>query len=190
MGSEGMSAADVAAVTGGNRNGYGFGSDGAFWLLVLLLFGGYGGFGGNRGGGFMGAEVQRGFDQQATQAGLSGIQAQLSNGFMSAEVAECNRQMNTIQTLGGLGLANVQSFNQVNNSIRDVINNDNRLAQNLMDKLCQLELDAVKNENTKLLAEKAGLQAVIDNRNQTDNIVERVLRAIGGNGNCSCGYNF
>lgn len=121
---------------------------------------------------------------------MSNIQTQLANGLMSAEVAACNRQMNTIQTLGGLGLANVQSFNQVNNSIRDVIDNDNRLAQNLMDKLCQLELDAVKNENTKLLAEKAGLQAVIDNRNQTDNIVERVLRAIGGNGNCACGYNF
>lgn len=189
MGSEGMSATDALALTGGNRNGYGFGQDGAFWLLVLLLFG-YGGFGGNRGGGPMGAEIQRGFDQQATQAGLNNIQMQLANSFMNAEVAECGRQMNVIQTLGGLGLANVQSFNQVNSSIRDVIDNDNRLAQNLMDKLCQLELDAVKNENTKLLAEKAGLQAIIDNRNQTDNIVERVLRAIGGNCNCSCGYSF
>ena len=48
----GLSAADVAAVTGNNGFG-GFGGDGAWWLLVLFLFafngngwGGNGGFGG------------------------------------------------------------------------------------------------------------------------------------------------
>lgn len=53
-----LSPADIAVLSGqtGNRNndGYGFG-DNAWWIIVLLLFGwgrnGFGGFGGNSGGG-------------------------------------------------------------------------------------------------------------------------------------------
>ena len=48
-----MSVADMAAVCGNNRgydDGFGFGGNGAWWLIVLLLFGwgrnGFGGFGG------------------------------------------------------------------------------------------------------------------------------------------------
>lgn len=48
---DGLTAADVAAVTG-NNNGFGFGGDGAWWIIILFLFafcGGWGnnGFGGN-----------------------------------------------------------------------------------------------------------------------------------------------
>lgn len=32
----GLSAADVAAVTG--NNGFGFGNDGAWWILILFIF--------------------------------------------------------------------------------------------------------------------------------------------------------
>ena len=48
---EGLSAADLAAVLG-NNNGDGFNGNGAWWLLILLIFanngwGNNGGFGGN-----------------------------------------------------------------------------------------------------------------------------------------------
>lgn len=90
--SEGLSAADVAAVTG--NGGFGnWGGDGAWWLIILFLFmfngnwGNGGGFGGY-GDGY--SEVQRGFDQSAIMGGLSGIQSSLTNGFVDTASALCN----------------------------------------------------------------------------------------------------
>ena len=34
---DGLTAADVAAVTGGN-SGFGLGGDGAWWIIILFLF--------------------------------------------------------------------------------------------------------------------------------------------------------
>lgn len=92
--------------------GYGNGGDGMFggnwawWIIILLIFGGWGngwgtGFGGN-GGGY--SEVQRGFDQSAVMNGINGISTGLcngfagvtqavSNGFAQAEIAANSRQM-------------------------------------------------------------------------------------------------
>ena len=90
--SEGMGAADLAAITRGN-DGYGFGGDGAWWLIILFLFmfnGNWGnGYGGGYGGG-VGSEVQRGFDQSAVMGGLSGIQSSITNGFVDTAAALCN----------------------------------------------------------------------------------------------------
>lgn len=93
---EGLSAADVAAVTGNGGFGNGFGGDGAWWLLVLFLFAfngnwgnGWGNNGGN-GGGYVVSDVQRGFDQNAIMSGLSGIQSSLTSGFVDTASALCN----------------------------------------------------------------------------------------------------
>lgn len=111
----GMSAADVAAVVGNNRSnndGFGFGGDGAYLLLFLLLAmngnwgNGNGGFGGNSGWGasapyFYNAqtqnEVSRGFDQAAIAGTLGGINSAICNGFANAESAAANRQMAGMQ---------------------------------------------------------------------------------------------
>lgn len=90
--SEGMSAADIAAVTRNDGFG-GFGGDGAWWLIVLFLFmfngwGGYGYGGGMNGG--VGSEVQRGFDQSAVMGGLGSIQSSITNGFVDTAAALCN----------------------------------------------------------------------------------------------------
>lgn len=49
--SNGVSLADIAAVTGNNRNNDGMWGDGAWWIVILLIFGwgnnGWGGFGVN-----------------------------------------------------------------------------------------------------------------------------------------------
>lgn len=114
---------------GGYGNGFGFGGgdSGAWWLLILLFaMGGWGngfGFGGN-GGGFVGADVQRGFDQNALMTGLNGLQnsvtsgfgdlqtalcggfatvnSNISNGFSQAEIGENARQMANMQQLFGI----------------------------------------------------------------------------------------
>ena len=89
----GLSAADIAAVTG-NNGGFGnWGGDGAWWLIILFLFmfnGNWGnGFGGGYGGG-VGGEVQRGFDQSAVMGGLGSIQSAVTNGFVDTAAALCN----------------------------------------------------------------------------------------------------
>ena len=89
--SEGMGAADLAAITRGN-DGWGFGGDGAWWLIILFLFM----FNGNWGNGFggygnsVGNEVQRGFDQSAIMGGLNGLQSSVINGFSNTSAALCN----------------------------------------------------------------------------------------------------
>ena len=95
----GLSAADVAAVTGnGNGFGNGWGGDGAWWLLVLFLFAFNGNWGnngwGNNGNGsgatYVVSDVQRGFDQSAVMSGLSGIQSAVTNGFVDTATSLCN----------------------------------------------------------------------------------------------------
>lgn len=99
-----MSPADVAAITGNGGLGS-FGGDGAWLILILLLFAafsgnGWGGYGnGNNAVPYqfnnMNNDVQRGFDQQAVMAGLNGIQAGLSN--IGTQLS--NNRFDTITTL-------------------------------------------------------------------------------------------
>jgi len=90
----GLSAADIAAVTG-NNGGFGnWGGDGAWWLIILFLFifnGNWGNWGGNGNGGYgTYSEVQRGFDQSAVMGGLNGIQSAVTNGFVDTASSLCN----------------------------------------------------------------------------------------------------
>lgn len=209
----GMSPADVAAVMNNNGNGWGFGNDsGAWWIIILFLFafmgnGNWGGGGYGGGAPYIGAtaDMQRGFDQQATQSSIAALQAQVGNGFADAAVARCagdanitaavtNAQFGVTQAIGGakdtlalglnqLAMANQQGFydnkagqadlkytiatencadrQAISDGIRDLMaqstNNTNAIVQsqtqgiqNIMDKLCQLELDNVKRENDQL----------------------------------------
>ena len=78
----------------------------SWWIIILLIFGGWGngwgGFGNNGGG--VGSEVQRGFDQSAVMNGINnlatgqcngfaGVTQAISNGFAQAEIAANSRQM-------------------------------------------------------------------------------------------------
>lgn len=135
-----MSAADLAAVVG-NRNdgGFGFGGDGAWWiiLLFLVLFNGNNGWGGNGNGGAGGlypwmnqAEITSGgFRDQmissnidAIQASVSGLSTQLcnccsdmqatvQNGFAQAEIAANGRQMANMNQAFAAQTAVAQNFN-------------------------------------------------------------------------------
>lgn len=111
-----LTAADVAAVMNGGNNGRGFGwgGDGAWWVLILFLFA-FGGGLGNGGyiNGGVGAEMQRGFDQQATQGTLASLQNQIGAGFSNAAVAQCNAQTNLLQAMN----ANQNATNQAMNTL-------------------------------------------------------------------------
>lgn len=118
----GMTAADVAAVVGNNRNdGLGFGGDGAYLLLFLILMMGGGMWGNNGmwGNGFGGLnapyfynaqtqnEVARGFDQSAINTALTGISGAVSSGFAGVNQGLCNGFAGVNQTVSN-GFANAE----------------------------------------------------------------------------------
>lgn len=90
MFSNGVSLADIAAVTGNNRDNDGMWGNGAWWIVILLIFG-WGGFGNNGWGNGNGmgstaaaytdSAIQRGFDNQAVISKLDGITNGLCDGF-------------------------------------------------------------------------------------------------------------
>lgn len=138
-------------------NGFGFGGDSAWWIIILLIFGGWGNNGwGNNGGGY-GAEIQRGFDQSALTTGINGIQTSMLNGFnnLQSNFQNCcceNR----------LGLADVKytvateacaDRNAISMALRDVIEANNNSTQKILDTMCQDKIDA-KNETIAMLRQQ------------------------------------
>lgn len=175
----GLSAADVAAVTGGNRGGlFGNGTDGGlFWIVILFLFammGGWGnGFGGNGGGAvnyYNG--VQEGFNQASVMNGIAAIQtAQNANQTsllqtLNANQIAQNNQMNTLamslqncccENRAGLAdlkytvaTENCADRQALSDGLRDVIASQTANTQAILDKLCQQEIDALKTQNANL----------------------------------------
>lgn len=181
----GLSAADVAAVTG--NNGFGFGGDGAWWLLVLFLFAFNGnrwgnGFGG--GGGFnpllmanQNNDIQRGFDQQTIVNGIAGI----NNALANAEVSRCNAQANVLAAINNSENITTAGMNSLAMNLQNsACENRAQVAdlkytiateaaatraasqagtQQVIDKLCQLELDGIKQTYENRMA---GMQNQID----------------------------
>lgn len=151
----GLSVADIAAVTG-NRNGIGgmgYG-DGSFWIIILFLFAwmgnGWGGFGNAGGNGAVNVEndVQRGFDQQAVMSGLNGLNAAMATGFSNAEISRCNTQANILQTL--------------NNNQNATTANMNALAMSLQNCCCENRSNVADLKYTIATENCADRQAVAD----------------------------
>ena len=142
--------------------GDGFGANG-WWIILLFLFaGGFGGFGGygNNGAGFVGADVQRGFDQNAVMSGVgnlqngitsgfgdiqtalcggfAGVNAAINSGFAQAEIGENARQMANMNQMFALQTS-------IGNGIRDIISNQTANTERILGTLCQDKIDA-KNE--------------------------------------------
>lgn len=171
------SLSDIAAVT--NRNdGYCndmFGGNGAFWLIILLLFGwgrgGYGfggGFGGGQGGGY-------GYPCCGTPA----TQADLSAAFASNSV---------LSGINGIDSTLCQGFNGINTAILQNGYNTqagiNTLSHQLADCCCttQRAIDSVKYENaTNTCAIQNTIQNttrdVIENQNANSRAILDALNA-------------
>jgi len=164
-----LSAADVAAVTGGNGM---FGNDGSFWLAILFLWAIMGGNGWNGGNGNYNGEVQRGFDQQAVMNGINSIgtsmdanQAGLMNQMFAMQMAQqnccCENRLGTADLKYTVAQEACNDRQAVSDGIRDVIANQTANTQAILDKLCQQEIDALKTQNANLQTQinLANLQA-------------------------------
>ena len=147
-GSENNLVMPVAPMYNGyNGGGCGFGNgwgDG-WWILLLLLFAG--GWNNGFGGGFGGNDgvlpymwntqtqndVNRGFDTANLSGQLSGIQSAITNGFASAEVANCNRTIDSMQTAYTNQIA---SMNQRFSDLTAMTQNYNALSSQLAQCCC------------------------------------------------------
>ena len=147
-----------------------FGANG-WWLILLIMFmgfggNGFGGFGNNNAAGFVNADVQRGFDQSAVMGGVNnlqngitagfgdlqtslcggfaGVNAAITNGFAQAEIGENARQMSNMQQMFALQTQVSQVQNTVQSesaATRIAIENQTNA---ILEKLCQQEIDTLK----------------------------------------------
>lgn len=191
-GENSLSAADVAAVVGGNGNGGNFGwGDGSFWIIVLFLFAMMGGWGngyGNGGGGttYVANDVQRGFDQTAVMSGINGLNTAISNGFANAEVSRCNANTSLLQALNGISMAQQNCCcenraavadlkytvateacadrNAVSDALRNVIAANTASTQRILDQMCQDKIDA-KNEQIAALQQQLTMAQLAASQN-------------------------
>ena len=161
--------------------GYGYG-DGLFWIIILFLFAamngnGFGGFGGNAGGvlPFMlnqntNNDVQRVIDQQTVMSGISALSAAQSNGFANAEISRCNGLYNLTSQLNNIAMTQQNCCCENRAAVADLkytmaqeasatrANTDAK-TQAIMDKLCQLEMDGIKQNYENRIA---AMQNTID----------------------------
>jgi hypothetical protein len=182
----------------GYGNGFGgdFGSSG-WWVILLFLFAGgfgngFGGWGNGNAGGFMNADIQRGFDQSAVMTGVQGIQntltsgfgdlqtalcggfagvnANISNGFAQAEIGENARQMANMNRSFDAQVATMQGFNGIQGQLAQCCC-DNRLATVQTQNIVQSEGAATR------LAIENQTQAILDKlcQNEIDALKTRNL---------------
>ena len=159
------------APVGGGMDGFGNG----WWIILLFLFMGFGGngfgYGGNNAG-FVGADVQRGFDQSAVMGGVSnlqngitagfgdlqtslcggfaGVNAAINNGFAQAEIGENARQMTNMQQMFALQTQVGATQNAVTSegaATRAAILEQTNA---ILSKLCDQELDNLRAANVSL----------------------------------------
>lgn len=172
--SNGVSLADIAAVTGNNRNNDGMWGDGACWIVILLIFGwGNGGFGGwgNGGGGAMQgyatqADIQRGFDNQAVVSKLDGITNGLCDGFyaMNNSMLTGFNGINTNIMQTGYGIQQAINADTVAN-----MQNTNALQAQLANCCCETR-EAIQGVNYNMATNTCALQNTMNNN--TRDIIE------------------
>lgn len=129
-GYNGLSAADVAAVMNSNNGcNNGWGGDGAWWfiILILALCGGGWGLGGFGGAGMMGMGMMdgmmmypwmnqvdvttSGFQNQATNTAISSLQNSVTSGFGDVQLGIAGINQNLCQTGGNITAALNNGFN-------------------------------------------------------------------------------
>lgn len=191
--------------------------------------------------GFRDQQIQStlGTIQNGITTGFSGVQQSLCSGFAGVNATVNGAQNAIAQQLYGNEIAslnrsfaeqsaNAQGFNGVQSSLcdakyasatntRDILDNQNRTSQMIMDKLCALELDGVKSQLAQAQRENVGLQNQLNMANlaasqtaQTGNIRDAIIGELrscpipaqpvygsqpiftcgGNNTGCGCNGNF
>lgn len=177
LNTEGLSAADIAAVTGNNNSGWGgdFGS----WIILFLIFGLFGGWGGRGFGGTTGgaadnyvlasdfSQVERKLD--TVNAGLcDGFYAMntgMLNGFAGVTNAITTGGYETRNAIQGIGSQLASCCCDIREGISGVnynmAMNANNLSHQLSDCCCENE-KAIMGVNYNMATQNAATLAAID----------------------------
>ena len=125
MFNNGVSLSDIAAVTGNNRNNDGMWGDGAWWIIILLIFGwggngfGWGGNNGRDGGCASQADVRAAVDQQTIISKLDQQTYGLADTFTALNNTLNSNFRGIDNAICTLGYQNQQGFNEVAHQISD-----------------------------------------------------------------------
>lgn len=182
MFNNGVSLADIAAVTGNNRDNDGMWGNGAWWIVILLIFG-WGGFGNNgwggnsAGNGYTDAAIQRGFDNQAVISKLDGITNGLCDGFYAVNNSMLTGfngiNTNIMQTGYGIQqainadtIANMQNTNALQTQLSNCCCETREAIQgvnyNMATNTCALQ-NAMNNNTRDIIdSQQAGTRAILD----------------------------
>lgn len=195
-----MTPADIAAVTRNNDGFGGFGGDGAWWIIILLLFGWGGrgfGFGGQGYGGGCGvpatqADLAAGFNNSAVLSGINGIDSALCQGFnglntaflqgvngLERQIADCC--CTTQRAIDGvnynLATQACDTRNTIQNTTRDIIDNANANSRAILDFLTKDKIDTLQSENLALrFAASQSAQNAFITANQEAQTAELIRR--------------
>lgn len=197
---EGLSASDVAVLTGGTgRNNDGFGGDWGAWIILFLLFGlfgrgGYGGFGGFGGGGGGQAATTADLTAQSIVSKLDGLTNGLSDatyalngaitggfGALQAQLADCCCQ--TQRAIDGvnynMATQACETRRAISDGTRDILESNNANTRAILDFLTQDKIATLQAENQslKLAASQANQNAVL--RAAMDANTAEIIRRTG-----------
>lgn len=185
--STGLTAADVAAVTGNNGANGMFGDSG-WWMMILFLFAfmnnGNWNNGGNGGGGYVTqSEFQAGLNNQTLQNGQSSIlqavnanqaaiQSQINSVAMAQLQSSCENRANIADLKYTVATEACADRNAISEALRDVITANNAATQRIIDQMCQDKIDA-KNEEIANLRTQLNMAALNASQNaQTAQILQ------------------
>ena len=179
-----MTPADFAAVCGNRGNDGFFGGDGAWWIIILLLFGWGGrgfGFGGNGGYGAppaTQADLAAGFNNSAVLNNLDGIENALCAGFngintailqgnnaLSAQLAQCccDNRAAIADVKYTIANESCETRHALFNNTRDIIDNANANSRAILDFLTNDKIASLQSEvqSLRLSASQANQNAVL-----------------------------
>ena len=181
MMNSGLSASDVAVLSGSNNrgcnDGFGYGFEGILWLIVIaaLFNGGFGGFGWGGNGGFGGAngpgfqgyatrsDINEGFALNNIQSGITGIQHgicdstyaltnAINSGFSTAELSRCNQQAALMQQLNNMSYQQQDCCCQIQRAIDGVNYNMATQACDTRNTIQNTTRDILENNNSNTRA--------------------------------------
>lgn len=184
MGNEGISVADALALRDsgyGGNGGFGGWGDGGWWIIILILLFGAGGWGrgGFGGGNGAGGELADAFNFNQLDNGLRGIEQGLCNGFYTS-AQQINSVLAALQNCCcDTKVQMLTGFNGVNQGLCNLGYNVqagfNGLTNQLASCCCDIERgqDAIKYEianvaNNLLVAGDKNTDRIINYLNQTE----------------------
>lgn len=138
----------VAPVNSSNGNGFGWGGDGAWWIVLFLIFAAFGGWGngfgfggGNNGGGVVDgyvlasdfSNIERKLDNvnngicdgfyamnTGMLNGFAGVTQAVTSGFSNAELSRCNQQAALMQQLNNMAMQNANCCCETREAIQGI----------------------------------------------------------------------